>query len=111
MSIINCSRNARLTSGHKFFTEMCEAVLWIDLRPDKKFAAENTLRVAKDNFDVWAEKPVRVQLPSDQRNCERIHDYIVAPSIAVQVNKELQAQEAQQHKVHEGPCAASRPAH
>ena len=40
-----------------------------DFRPDEKLDAGNTLRIAKDNCDVWAEirpaKPMRVRLPLD----------------------------------------------
>lgn len=40
-----------------------------DLRTDKTLAAGNTVRIAKDNADVWAEirpsKPMWVQLPLD----------------------------------------------
>jgi hypothetical protein len=40
-----------------------------DFRPDENLAAGNTLRIAKDNDDVWAEirpsKPMRVRLPLD----------------------------------------------
>ena len=40
-----------------------------DFCPDEKLDAGNTWRIAKDNYEVWAEirpaKPIRVRLPLD----------------------------------------------